>query len=175
MWGEGREGQAVLGPIPGWPYPLADTVSNSRSLACLQLFPKALQRLSRSIVRSRAHSTVVGIFSVLLVFTSAIANMVKVQWGFFYSDPLCRALTALGSGGRERNKTHSFPALQELVIPKEGVRLTLVPPFPCSPHLLSSLSESFDLQGIRHWGMALVAPLLRAYCDMPPPTFAVHL
>ncbi|XP_037702749.1 adenylate cyclase type 6 isoform X5 [Choloepus didactylus] len=40
-----------------------------------KLFPKALQRLSRSIVRSRAHSTAVGIFSVLLVFTSAIANM----------------------------------------------------------------------------------------------------
>uniref|UniRef100_A0A2K6DZV5 Adenylate cyclase type 6 n=1 Tax=Macaca nemestrina TaxID=9545 RepID=A0A2K6DZV5_MACNE len=43
--------------------------------SCGSLFPKALQRLSRSIVRSRAHSTVVGIFSVLLVFTSAIANM----------------------------------------------------------------------------------------------------
>ncbi|XP_064447406.1 adenylate cyclase type 6 isoform X2 [Mirounga angustirostris] len=40
-----------------------------------KLFPKALRRLSRSIVRSRAHSTGVGIFSVLLVFTSAIANM----------------------------------------------------------------------------------------------------
>uniref|UniRef100_A0A7N5K770 Adenylate cyclase type 6 n=1 Tax=Ailuropoda melanoleuca TaxID=9646 RepID=A0A7N5K770_AILME len=40
-----------------------------------KLFPKALRRLSRSIVHSRAHSTVVGIFSVLLVFTSAIANM----------------------------------------------------------------------------------------------------
>ncbi|XP_011791625.1 PREDICTED: adenylate cyclase type 6 isoform X2 [Colobus angolensis palliatus] len=43
--------------------------------SCGSLFPKALQRLSRGIVRSRAHSTAVGIFSVLLVFTSAIANM----------------------------------------------------------------------------------------------------
>ncbi|KAG3292065.1 adenylate cyclase type 6 isoform X2 [Ictidomys tridecemlineatus] len=43
--------------------------------SCGSLFPKALQRLSRSIVRSRAHSTTVGIFSVLLVFISAIANM----------------------------------------------------------------------------------------------------
>lgn len=43
--------------------------------SCGSLFPKALQHLSRSIVRSRAHSTAVGIFSVLLVFTSAIANM----------------------------------------------------------------------------------------------------
>nr|XP_023411599.1 adenylate cyclase type 6 isoform X2 [Loxodonta africana] len=40
-----------------------------------KLFPKALQHLSRNIVRSRAHSTAVGIFSVLLVFTSATANM----------------------------------------------------------------------------------------------------
>ncbi|XP_063110716.1 adenylate cyclase type 6 isoform X2 [Cavia porcellus] len=43
--------------------------------SCGSLFPKALQHLSRSIVRSRAHSTAVGIFSVLLVFISAIANM----------------------------------------------------------------------------------------------------
>uniref|UniRef100_A0A8D2CU87 Adenylate cyclase type 6 n=1 Tax=Sciurus vulgaris TaxID=55149 RepID=A0A8D2CU87_SCIVU len=43
--------------------------------SCGSLFPKALQRLSRSIVRSRAHSTTVGIFSVLLVFISAVANM----------------------------------------------------------------------------------------------------
>uniref|UniRef100_A0A2I3GH58 Adenylate cyclase type 6 n=1 Tax=Nomascus leucogenys TaxID=61853 RepID=A0A2I3GH58_NOMLE len=47
--------------------------------SCGSLFPKALQRLSRSIVRSRAHSTAVGIFSVLLVFTSAVANMVRVH------------------------------------------------------------------------------------------------
>uniref|UniRef100_A0A673TWF2 adenylate cyclase n=1 Tax=Suricata suricatta TaxID=37032 RepID=A0A673TWF2_SURSU len=51
------------------------TVLTCAVYSCGSLFPKALQRLSRSIVRSRAHSTVVGIFSVLLVFTSAIANM----------------------------------------------------------------------------------------------------
>ncbi|XP_044535570.1 adenylate cyclase type 6 [Gracilinanus agilis] len=43
--------------------------------SCGSLFPKFLQHLSRSIVRSRAHSTAVGIFSVLLVFIAAIANM----------------------------------------------------------------------------------------------------
>ncbi|XP_006870167.1 PREDICTED: adenylate cyclase type 6 isoform X2 [Chrysochloris asiatica] len=43
--------------------------------SCGSLFPKDLQRLSRSIVRSRAHSTAVGIFSVMLVFISAVANM----------------------------------------------------------------------------------------------------
>lgn len=107
--GRGHTGKGVtLGPIPGWPYPLADLASNSPSLAYLQLFPKALQRLSRSIVRSRAHSTVVGIFSVLLVFTSAIANMVKVQWEFFH--PSSVPSTALGIGGTERNKTHFLPS-----------------------------------------------------------------
>ncbi|KAM5287705.1 adenylate cyclase type 6 isoform 2-T2 [Ctenodactylus gundi] len=43
--------------------------------SCGSLFPKVLQHLSRNIVRSRAHSTAVGIFSVLLVFISAVANM----------------------------------------------------------------------------------------------------
>ncbi|XP_036747659.2 adenylate cyclase type 6 isoform X2 [Manis pentadactyla] len=51
------------------------TVLTCAVYSCGSLFPMALQRLSRSIVRSRAHSTAVGIFSVLLVFTSAIANM----------------------------------------------------------------------------------------------------
>lgn len=57
-----------MASAPGW-------WGSSSPVAYLQLFPKALQRLSRSIVRSRAHSTAVGIFSVLLVFTSAVANM----------------------------------------------------------------------------------------------------
>ncbi|XP_054981878.1 adenylate cyclase type 6 isoform X2 [Sorex araneus] len=43
--------------------------------SCGSLFPAALRRLSRSIVRSRAHSTAVGIFSVLLVFASTVASM----------------------------------------------------------------------------------------------------
>lgn len=50
----------------------------SLQILTVQLFPVALRRLSRSIVRSRAHSTVVGIFSVLLVFTSTVANMVRI-------------------------------------------------------------------------------------------------
>ncbi|XP_065744335.1 adenylate cyclase type 6 isoform X2 [Phocoena phocoena] len=51
------------------------TVLTCAVYSCGSLFPQALRRLSRSIVRSRAHSTAVGIFSVLLVFISAIANM----------------------------------------------------------------------------------------------------
>lgn len=71
-----------------------------------QLFPEALRRLSRSIVRSRAHSTAVGIFSVLLVFTSAIANMVKIQWEFFC--PFSVPGTVLGARGAE-GKESRFP------------------------------------------------------------------
>ncbi|XP_039077028.1 adenylate cyclase type 6 isoform X3 [Hyaena hyaena] len=65
----------MLGIYAGIFLLLLITVLTCAVYSCGSLFPKALQRLSRSIVRSRAHSTVVGIFSVLLVFTSAIANM----------------------------------------------------------------------------------------------------
>nr|XP_020742614.1 adenylate cyclase type 6 isoform X2 [Odocoileus virginianus texanus] len=51
------------------------TVLTCAVYSCGSLFPEALRRVSRSIVRSRAHSTAVGIFSVLLVFTSAVASM----------------------------------------------------------------------------------------------------
>ena len=111
--------------------------SVSLSPASRQLFPAALRRLSRSIVRSRAHSTAVGIFSVLLVFTSAIANMVKFQWEFFC--PSSVPSTVLGAGGTERNETH--------ILPKARVRLTPVLS-PCSPYLLSSLSEKLGPWGV---------------------------
>ncbi|NXA28687.1 ADCY6 cyclase, partial [Ibidorhyncha struthersii] len=40
-----------------------------------QLFPATLQRLSQKIVQSRAHSTVIGVFTILLVFVAAFINM----------------------------------------------------------------------------------------------------
>ncbi|NXK26785.1 ADCY6 cyclase, partial [Arenaria interpres] len=43
--------------------------------SCITLFPAALQRLSRKIVQSRAHSTVIGVFTILLVFIAAFVNM----------------------------------------------------------------------------------------------------
>ncbi|NXV94080.1 ADCY6 cyclase, partial [Calonectris borealis] len=48
--------------------------------SCITLFPAALQRLSRKIVQSRAHSTVIGVFTILLVFVAAFVNMVGT-WG----------------------------------------------------------------------------------------------
>ncbi|NXS90706.1 ADCY6 cyclase, partial [Jacana jacana] len=43
--------------------------------SCITLFPAALQRLSRKIVQSRAHSTTIGVFTILLVFVAAFVNM----------------------------------------------------------------------------------------------------
>ncbi|NWX06975.1 ADCY6 cyclase, partial [Caloenas nicobarica] len=43
--------------------------------SCVTLFPAALQRLSRKIVQSRTHSTVIGVFTILLVFIAAFVNM----------------------------------------------------------------------------------------------------
>ncbi|NXQ99993.1 ADCY6 cyclase, partial [Sagittarius serpentarius] len=43
--------------------------------SCVTLFPAALQQLSQKIVQSRAHSTVIGVFTILLVFVAAFVNM----------------------------------------------------------------------------------------------------
>ncbi|NWS44580.1 ADCY6 cyclase, partial [Probosciger aterrimus] len=43
--------------------------------SCVTLFPTALQRFSQSIVQSRARSTGIGVFTVLLVFIAAFINM----------------------------------------------------------------------------------------------------
>lgn len=44
-----------------------------------QLFPGPLQTLSRKIVRSKMNSTLVGVFTITLVFLSAFVNMVGVS------------------------------------------------------------------------------------------------
>ncbi|NXK41762.1 ADCY6 cyclase, partial [Piprites chloris] len=43
--------------------------------SCVTLFPTTLQRLSRSIVQSRACSTGIAVFTILLVFIAAFVNM----------------------------------------------------------------------------------------------------
>lgn len=42
----------------------------------IQLFPGPLQTLSRKIVQSRINNTLVGVFTIVLVFLSAFVNMV---------------------------------------------------------------------------------------------------
>lgn len=46
-----------------------------------QLFPSPLQTLSRKIVRSKMNSTLVGVFTITLVFLSAFVNMVGLGAG----------------------------------------------------------------------------------------------
>ncbi|NXC02164.1 ADCY6 cyclase, partial [Orthonyx spaldingii] len=43
--------------------------------SCITLFPAALQQLSRGIVQSRARSTGIAVFTILLVFIAAFVNM----------------------------------------------------------------------------------------------------
>lgn len=52
------------------------SLSLSLPLPLGQLFPAPLQTLSRKIVRSKMNSTLVGVFTITLVFLSAFVNMV---------------------------------------------------------------------------------------------------
>ncbi|KAG8432135.1 hypothetical protein GDO86_016679 [Hymenochirus boettgeri] len=54
---------------------LTTVLSVSLIYSCIKLFPSPLQTLSKKIVQSRANSTAVGIFAIILVFLSAFINM----------------------------------------------------------------------------------------------------
>ncbi|XP_049611216.1 adenylate cyclase type 6 [Syngnathus scovelli] len=43
--------------------------------SCIKLFPVALQTLTKKIVQSRANSTMVAVFTILLLFIASFANM----------------------------------------------------------------------------------------------------
>uniref|UniRef100_A0A3Q3WUY0 adenylate cyclase n=1 Tax=Mola mola TaxID=94237 RepID=A0A3Q3WUY0_MOLML len=43
--------------------------------SCIKLFPGAMQTVSKKIVQSRTNSTLVGVFTIILVFISAFVNM----------------------------------------------------------------------------------------------------
>lgn len=47
------------------------------SAPLFKLFPAAMQTVSKKIVQSRTNSTLVGVFSIILVFISAFVNMVS--------------------------------------------------------------------------------------------------
>ncbi|CAG6021689.1 unnamed protein product [Menidia menidia] len=51
--------------------------SNAETISIPQLFPAAMQTVSKKIVQSRTNSTLVGVFSIILVFISAFVNMVR--------------------------------------------------------------------------------------------------
>ncbi|KAM8933344.1 adenylate cyclase type 5 isoform 2-T2 [Pelodytes ibericus] len=54
---------------------LTSVLSVSLIYSCIKLFPSPLQTLSKKIVQSRINSTVVGIFTIILVFLSSFINM----------------------------------------------------------------------------------------------------
>uniref|UniRef100_A0A674C2V5 Adenylate cyclase type 6 n=1 Tax=Salmo trutta TaxID=8032 RepID=A0A674C2V5_SALTR len=43
--------------------------------SCVKLFPAAMQTVSKKIVQSRTNSTLMGVFTIILVFISAFVNM----------------------------------------------------------------------------------------------------
>ncbi|XP_061551100.1 adenylate cyclase type 6-like isoform X4 [Phycodurus eques] len=54
---------------------LSNMVFISSIYSCLKLFPAAFRTLTTKIVRSRANSTLVAVFAVLLLFIASFANM----------------------------------------------------------------------------------------------------
>ncbi|XP_030065911.1 adenylate cyclase type 5 [Microcaecilia unicolor] len=54
---------------------LATLVFISAIYSCIKLFPSPLQTLSRKIVQSKTNSTIVGVFTIMLVFLAAFVNM----------------------------------------------------------------------------------------------------
>ncbi|XP_078083988.1 adenylate cyclase type 5 [Mustelus asterias] len=54
---------------------LASVLFISTIYCCVKLFPRPLQQLSKKIVQSKLNSTIVGVFTISLVFLSAFVNM----------------------------------------------------------------------------------------------------
>uniref|UniRef100_UPI00398EA2A7 adenylate cyclase type 5 n=1 Tax=Pristiophorus japonicus TaxID=55135 RepID=UPI00398EA2A7 len=54
---------------------LASVLFVSTIYCCVKLFPGPLQHLSKKIVQSKMNSTIVGVFTIWLVFLSAFVNM----------------------------------------------------------------------------------------------------
>ncbi|NXM48407.1 ADCY6 cyclase, partial [Gymnorhina tibicen] len=63
------------GPVSTFVPPLAAILFICAIYSCVTLFPAALQQLSRGIVQSRARSTGIAVFTILLVFIAAFVNM----------------------------------------------------------------------------------------------------
>ncbi|XP_067890937.1 adenylate cyclase type 5 isoform X1 [Heterodontus francisci] len=54
---------------------LASVLFVSTIYCCVKIFPRPLQHLSKKIVQSKLNSTIVGVFTISLVFLSAFVNM----------------------------------------------------------------------------------------------------
>lgn len=71
--------------------------------SCLKHFPAAIQTLTKKIIQSRANSTLVGVFTILLLFISSFANMFT-----------CNREKLQDCVGREQNTTVTLCLLHNL-------------------------------------------------------------
>lgn len=60
-------------------FEIDDFLIYTQFLSLFQLFPVTLQTVSKRIVQSRVNSTLVGVFTILLLFISAFVNMVGIR------------------------------------------------------------------------------------------------
>ncbi|XP_030588796.1 adenylate cyclase type 6-like [Archocentrus centrarchus] len=89
--------------------------------SCIKLFPAALQTVTKKIVQSRANSTVVGIFTVLLLFISSFANMF-----------ICSRENLEDCVAKELNTSVTFCLLHNLTrIAEDGLTLCSSQTMPC--------------------------------------------
>ena len=121
LWEEAEDPQrthAYTGRTCKWLYPLS--VSS-------QIFPVPLQTLSKRIVQSRLNSTLVGVFTIIVVFLSAFINIVSSRVG------------SLKKGKDDANNTDNVAWKREtfvLLILHHLIPLTAV--WPGSVHLQRS-------------------------------------
>uniref|UniRef100_A0AAY4AZH4 Adenylate cyclase type 6 n=1 Tax=Denticeps clupeoides TaxID=299321 RepID=A0AAY4AZH4_9TELE len=62
--------------------------------SCIKLFPVAMQTVSKKIVQSRTNSTLVGVFTIILVFVSACVNMVLTDLSTLLTDCVAREMNS---------------------------------------------------------------------------------
>uniref|UniRef100_A0A3Q2XKT8 Adenylate cyclase type 6 n=1 Tax=Hippocampus comes TaxID=109280 RepID=A0A3Q2XKT8_HIPCM len=90
--------------------------------SCIKLFPVTLQTLTRKIVHSRANSTLVAVFAILLLFIASFANM------FTCSRTELKECVA----EEQRNTTVSLCLLHNLTLAaKDGVTVCSSQVVPC--------------------------------------------
>ncbi|XP_014325134.1 adenylate cyclase type 6-like [Xiphophorus maculatus] len=98
--------------------------------SCLKRFPAAFQTLTKKIIQSRANSTLVGIFTILLLFISSFANMFT-----------CSREKLYDCVGRELNTTVTLCLLHNLTrTAEDGLTLCSSQVMPC--HLPEYFSYS---------------------------------
>ncbi|KAJ8407132.1 hypothetical protein AAFF_G00288080 [Aldrovandia affinis] len=109
--------------------------------SCYGLFPVPLQTLSKKIVQSRMNSTLVGVFTIVLVFLSAFINIRTADsWGG----------KGVGSNWEKTGKQSETNELPGMLSPAE---------LPCTSKALSSMSPSLSLS-LQYFSSCVLLSLL---------------